>query len=119
MSTDIPAGDATLLLERDIPSFAWLVIVTGARRGRLIRLRVAGSTLGRASENDIVVDDPATSRHHARFTVELASSGQRFVIHDLASANGIFVNGNRVSRCELTDEDRIVIGETTYAFKQL
>jgi len=43
----------------------------------------------------------------------------QFYVQDLASANGTFVNGLRVVRQVLHDEDRIVVGQATLVFKQL
>jgi hypothetical protein len=50
-------------------------------------------TIGRYSENDIVLADPQASRHHA----EIIREGRRWVLHDLDSANGTFVNGRRIT----------------------
>ena len=67
------------------------------------------TTIGRGSENDIVIDAPQISRHHARL---IRKDGQIFV-EDLASANGTFVNGERVGRREITPQDTVSFG--TYA----
>ncbi|MBN1660725.1 MAG: FHA domain-containing protein [Anaerolineae bacterium] len=50
-------------------------------------------TIGRYSENDIVLADPQASRHHA----EIIREARRWVLHDLDSANGTFVNGRRIT----------------------
>ncbi len=65
--------------------------------------------LGRASENDIVIDDPKISRNHA----ELGWNGTGFSLLDLSSANGTFVNGQRVVKtpCVLRDGDEICLGK--------
>lgn len=68
-------------------------------------------TIGRGTENDIVLDAPQVSRHHARI---VRKDGKAFV-EDLASANGTFVNGKRVGRSELTSADTISFG--TYAVR--
>lgn len=111
-------GD-TLILQREAPSFAWLVTVSGVRRGRLFRLKAAGSKLGRAVDNDIIVDDDAVSRHHARFDAETDTLLPQFWVQDMASANGTFVNGQRISRQLLRDDDRLTIGGLQFVFKQL
>ena len=66
-------------------------------------------TLGRGEDNDIVLDEPQVSRHHAR--IVLAQDGH--YIEDLASANGTFVNGERVGRARISEEDTLSFGTTT------
>lgn len=82
-------------------------------------MKASGSSLGREVENDLVVDDEAVSRFHARVFAESELGRLRFYIQDLASANGTFVNGERVAREELHDDDRVVVGDTHFVFKQL
>lgn len=54
----------------------------------------AYATIGRAPDNDVVLDDPSVSGHHAR----LAWSDGKLLVEDLSSANGTFVDGERVTR---------------------
>ncbi|MFC4602251.1 ATP-binding cassette domain-containing protein [Rhodococcus kronopolitis] len=69
----------------------------------------AGSlTVGRSPDSDIVVRDVLASRRHA--IVHSVPSGLE--IDDLGSVNGTFVDGNRVSRAQLTDGDVVTIGNT-------
>ena len=65
-------------------------------------------TVGRDPGNDIVLRDPKASRHHAEIVFERGF----FVMHDLASANGTFVNGKRVRIAPLTDGTTIRIGNS-------
>lgn len=64
-------------------------------------------TIGRASDNDVHIDDPAVSDHHAR----LFTQGDKMAIEDLGSLNGTLVNDARVNRATLRDGDNIQIGE--------
>jgi len=64
-------------------------------------------TIGRAPDNDISVDNPAVSNHHAKVYYE----GARLVVEDLDSLNGTFVNDLRVERAMLHDGDSIWIGK--------
>jgi pSer/pThr/pTyr-binding forkhead associated (FHA) protein len=66
-----------------------------------------GLTIGRRETNDIVIDDPAVSGHHAKIDV----LGERLVLTDLQSKNGSFVNEQLVQSQWLKDEDVITIGE--------
>jgi pSer/pThr/pTyr-binding forkhead associated (FHA) protein len=64
-------------------------------------------SIGRARDNDIIVENLSVSRNHARIRFQ----DQKYVLTDLNSANGSFVNGVKVSKTELTDEDIISIGK--------
>ncbi len=64
--------------------------------------------IGRAPDNEIVLDAPSVSRHHAQLTYD---SGPQPIITDLGSTNGIFVNGNILrSAYQLTTADWVTIG---------
>ena len=63
----------------------------------------AGLSIGRDNENDVVIDDPEVSRHHARVWTKPDGS---LILEDY-SANGTFVNGVRVTHAELYDGDKV------------
>lgn len=65
-------------------------------------------TVGRSEERDIVVPDPAVSRHHCTVQYE----GGALVLQDEGSANGLLVNGVRVGRCALAHGDLVRVGNT-------
>ena len=65
-----------------------------------------GLTLGRSSDNDIVLRDFSVSRHHAKVTAD----GDGFKIVDLGSTNGVKVNDRVVSSGMLAGGDRITVG---------
>lgn len=71
-----------------------------------------GLTMGRSEQRDIILPDPAASRHHC--TV-LANHGD-YVVRDMGSANGVFVNAKRVREAVLREGDRIRIGNTEFRF---
>jgi pSer/pThr/pTyr-binding forkhead associated (FHA) protein len=81
--------------------------------GRQVSLPATGASLGRAQDNDVHVPDEHASRHHARIDVQQGA----YVISDLGSANGTFVNGQRVQRQALRDGDVIRIGDTELRFR--
>ncbi|HVR43480.1 MAG TPA: FHA domain-containing protein [Thermoanaerobaculia bacterium] len=70
------------------------------------------SRIGRDADNDIVLRDPRVSRHHARVVFEKGF----FVVYDLASANGTFVNGKRIQVAPLVNGVQIRMGNTTGRF---
>jgi pSer/pThr/pTyr-binding forkhead associated (FHA) protein len=77
--------------------------------------RAGSVVLGRSRDCELRLGDVDTSRRHAKIVCE----GGRFVLHDLASTNGTFVNGERVERRELQPGDRLQIGANTVTFCQV
>ena len=69
-------------------------------------------TVGRREDNDIVLADMFVSRNHA----EVGKKENRFVIKDLKSRYGTFVNGDRVAEKELSYGDEIQVGNTLITF---
>jgi ABC transport system ATP-binding/permease protein len=81
--------------------------------GSLTPSKPAGSaTIGRANDNDIVIQDVLASRHHA-FLVESPLGTE---IRDANSVNGTFVNGVRVGSAVLNEGDVITIGNIDLVF---
>ena len=68
--------------------------------------------LGRAADNDLVVVHPSVSAHHA----ELHFDGEQFLLRDLSSSNGTFVNGERVTSATLHDGDTVHLGPVALKF---
>ena len=69
--------------------------------------------LGRSSDCHVTIEDPLVSRHHARIVLE----GERAVVYDLNSRNGVKVNGAAVKDpVELKDGDRLRIGTQELVF---
>jgi pSer/pThr/pTyr-binding forkhead associated (FHA) protein len=71
-------------------------------------------TVGRDPGNDIILRDPKVSRHHAEIVFERGF----FVMHDLASANGTYVNGKRVRVAPLTHGAKLRMGNTYGRFSE-
>lgn len=69
--------------------------------------------VGRSSASDIVIDDINASRSHAELRCD--TQGQ-WLITDLGSTNGTFVNGQRITTRPLMEGDRIAIGTTDLMF---
>lgn len=69
-------------------------------------------TIGRDSSNHIVLEDAFVSSRHAR--IERKPNG--FLLRDIQSRNGTFINGARIFSALLNDGDRVRIGETDLRF---
>ncbi|RPA12505.1 ATP-binding cassette domain-containing protein [Gordonia sp. OPL2] len=67
-------------------------------------------TIGRTPENDVVVDDPLVSRHHAR----VIAHGDGLILEDLGSSNGTYVDGDRIAHARLAAGTTITIGNTDF-----
>lgn len=70
------------------------------------------ATIGRKSDCDICIKDPAVSGNHAR----LQKMGDDYLIQDLNSTNGLHYKGRRIRQQMLKNEDVIVIGEHRLKF---
>lgn len=75
-------------------------------------------TIGRDPNNDIVLDDPLVSRHHAR--LDPAGLQRPAVLHDLGSFNGTFVDGSRLhGDVELAIGAEVIFGNQTFRWDGL
>ena len=64
-------------------------------------------SIGRDVENDITINNLAVSRFHAKIEKE----DDRYILKDLGSSNGTFVNGNRIDSAEIIPGDSVLIGK--------
>ncbi len=90
---------------------ALVVRTGGGREGEAFA--VAGTTaIGRSPECNVFLDDVTVSRHHAEIVVE----GADYLIRDLGSLNGTFVNRRRIDTSRLEDDDEVQIGKYRMTF---
>jgi hypothetical protein len=128
----VPGGDAskassterTTVLELDAPDgssnerttvmlpLAHLVLRTEGTPETRYPLS-AVTTIGRTNQNHIALEKPEVSRHHA--TISMTDAG--WLLKDLGSGNGTFVNDARVTEHSLQDGDEIVIGTVHLLFR--
>jgi len=69
-------------------------------------------TIGRLPDNNLVIDNPAVSGRHARVYRE----GDHYVLEDLKSTNGTFVNDKPIARHTLLEGDVILVAKHTLVF---
>ena len=90
---------------------ARLVERDGPRAKTVYPLTAGVTTIGRSSDNDVVVPDDPVSRRHA----QIRWDGARFVLEDLGSRNGTFVNGRRLDGPHvLRHGDQLVVPGRTF-----
>ncbi|MEE9392065.1 MAG: FHA domain-containing protein [Planctomycetota bacterium] len=89
-----------------------LQIISGDRRWVRIELDAKACLLGRGGESHLVFEDVWTSREHARIEQE----GEVFMVTDLGSENGTFVNDERVETKSLRNGDLLRVGKTEMRF---
>lgn len=85
----------------------------GALAGRW-ELGLRPVTVGRGAAADVVIDDPALSRLH--FIIE-CEGGREFLLKDLNSQNGTWVDGHRAGLAKLHHHDCILAGRSLFLFK--
>ena len=93
-------------------SAAKLVAITGKDSGSSYKLKDVTS-LGRADNNTIHLHDSKASRQHSK----IQRKGKEYVITDLNSSNGTYVNGERIEEYVLANGDEVQIGDSVLQFQ--
>lgn len=91
---------------------ATLFVMQGRDKGKRYDLRGAELTLGRDGTNRVQVNDSEVSRRHAQVRKDDAG----YLLIDLGSSNGSFVNGEKIAEHRLKSGDRVQIGRTLLLF---
>lgn len=102
-----------------VSTVATLEFVDAASQPVIFKLDKSALTLGRASDNDLVIADPivqaaSVSKHHAR----LRRDQEEYIVRDLGSKNGVTVNGRHTIENVLQDGDRIGLGAAEAVFRK-
>ncbi len=107
----------TIMLESAVAPIYWayLIIKHGLERGKDFKIQKEETKIGRDEENDIILSHPTVSRFHAKIIRE----GENYFIEDLNSANSTFVNGIKVQKELLHDNDILQFGDIVCVFKRL
>jgi len=88
------------------------VVESGPKAGSRYGLEAELTTVGRHGDADILLDDVTVSRCH----VEVERVGNRYVVRDVGSLNGTWLNGSRIEDGELHDGDELRIGRFKLVF---
>ncbi|MBI5953350.1 MAG: FHA domain-containing protein [Chloroflexi bacterium] len=106
--------DVTELDEPSRVTLAMLWVKEGRRRGKTYNV-YNGMIVGRKGSG-LVLDERNVSSIHAKFKME----GDNFVVWDLGSSNGTYVNGKKIREATILDENDLVkIGDTVFVVKLL
>jgi hypothetical protein len=96
------------------PARATLEVASGLPEGKTYELAKDRVVIGRAPDCDVTLASLATSRYHA----QLVRGEQGYLLEDLGSSNGTYVNGHRaVGRVPLADGDRIHVGPVVLVYR--
>jgi pSer/pThr/pTyr-binding forkhead associated (FHA) protein len=107
-----PAAEEVGPLEGLPPGSALLVVKRGPNAGSRFLLDAAVTTAGRHPESDIFLDDVTVSRRHAEFVRD----GDAFVVRDVGSLNGTYLNRGRIDAAALAGGDEVQIGKYRLVF---
>ncbi|UCF88229.1 MAG: sigma 54-dependent Fis family transcriptional regulator [bacterium] len=91
---------------------AFLRVTDGPGKGTSVEV-TASLTIGSRPDSDLRLEDPTVSRKHAG----ISRTAEGFLLQDLGSTNGTFLNGVRVDRAYLREGAVITVGETSMIFQ--
>ncbi len=111
-SHDTPVEGAGAALEALPAGSGLLVVKRGPNAGSRFLLDADVTTAGRHPESDIFLDDVTVSRRHAEF----AREGAGFVVKDVGSLNGTYLNRERIDVASLAGGDEVQIGKYRLVF---
>jgi hypothetical protein len=103
---------AEILEDLGVKGPALVVRSGGGRAGETFHPQGDRTTIGRSPDCEIFLDDVTVSRKHAVLT----QRDDTFLIEDLGSLNGTFLNRHRIESAELNDGDELQIGKYRLMF---
>lgn len=89
-----------------------LVAIQGPLCGQIFYLDERVVSMGRLASNDICIEDPCVSRSHC----VIRNEGEHYIIEDLSSTNGTYVNGEIVKASSLKEGSIIQVGASRFLF---
>ena len=103
---------ADLVAGEELRGPALVVRAGGGRAGETFQLLEPRTLVGRSPDCDVFLDDVTVSRRHA----EIVREQNGYVIRDLGSLNGTFVNRRRIESSVLATDDEVQIGKYRLTF---
>ena len=91
---------------------ACLVVINGTDLGKRYPLTRFSTVIGRSSKTDVQIEEDSISRNHGM----IVNQGDRYLLKDLGSTNGTYVNDRLIDELDLRDGDLIKIGRTIFKF---
>ena len=110
--SDAPDEDVSVDLDELQPGTGMLVVRRGPKGGSRFVLSGETTTAGRHPASDIFLDDITVSRRHA----EIARVGAGYVVRDVGSLNGTYLNRHRIEESPISSGDELQVGKFKLAF---
>jgi hypothetical protein len=89
-----------------------IIIIKGPNIGEEFYLTKDKFSIGRSSDSDILLDDITVSRQHAI----IEKHNNEFIMRDLGSLNGSYINGEIITESKLKNGDKLQIGKYIFLF---
>ena len=110
---DPPSGEHTASIEvGDVPAGGLLLVRSGPNAGSRFAIDKEVVTAGRHPNSDIFLDDITVSRRHA----EVVRQDGGYLVRDVGSLNGTYVNRSRIDESVLSDGDELQVGKFRLVF---
>ena len=110
---EIPRGRFTDIMP--LSQRAYLEITGSEEKDGIFELGEKAVVIGRSTECDIQLGVQNVSRKHAHI---LFHNNEEYLLEDLESTNGVFVNGIKIVKCVLRNNDQIEIGGVKLVFNE-
>ena len=101
-------AETVVMVDQAQGVMAWLAVTAGPQKGRAYQLKVGDNTIGRGTENDLVIEDGSMSRRHAAVKVQ----DDEFLLVDLGSRGGTRVAGKTLEGRPLASGGVVGVGKT-------
>lgn len=107
--------------DKKMPVAGWLVALNGKHKGEDFKIREGKTTIGCSGDNHVTLGDEYISSKHATIKFVEKDGDRIFILSDLDSANGTYLNDSEepIAREELVDNDTVTFGQTRMKFKCL
>jgi hypothetical protein len=93
----------------------WLLGISGHNAGKTFHIGERTVTMGRGSSNFVQIDDTRASRVQC----QLLGGADGAMVRDMDSANGTFINGEKVTEAMLKDGDELMVGSSTFLYRSM